>query len=110
MLKIIHFHLGVSYFRLGELDKVIYEFEKAREYNDDPSLLLQIANCYDIAKTFGYQGNYGQWVKEIISGDLSVQYSVDISFDYKSFTYGWDNSEVELNSHTFLLDSRFTDE
>ena len=48
-LKIIHFHLGVSYFRLGELDKVIYEFEKAREYNDDPSLLLQIANCYDIA-------------------------------------------------------------
>ena len=67
-------------------------------------------NCYDIAKTFGYQGNYGQWVKEIISGDLSVQYSVDISFDYKSFTYGWDNSEVELNSHTFLLDSRFTDE
>ena len=48
-LKIIHFHLGVSYFRLGELDKVIYEFEKAREYNDDPSLLLQIANCYEMA-------------------------------------------------------------
>ncbi len=48
-LKIIHFHLGVSYFRLGELDKVIYEFEKARAYNDDPSLLLQIANCYEMA-------------------------------------------------------------
>ena len=48
-LKIIHFHLGVSYFRLDELDKAICEFEKAREYNDDPSLLLQIANCYDIA-------------------------------------------------------------
>ena len=48
-LKIIHFHLGVSYFRLGELDKVIYEFEKAREYNNDPSLLLQIANCYEMA-------------------------------------------------------------
>ena len=48
-LKIIHFHLGVSYYRLDELDKAICEFEKAREYNDDPSLLLQIANCYDIA-------------------------------------------------------------
>ncbi|MBQ6628294.1 MAG: tetratricopeptide repeat protein [Methanobrevibacter sp.] len=48
-LKIIHFHLGVSYFRLGELDKVIYEFEKAREYNDDSSLLLQIAKCYEMA-------------------------------------------------------------
>lgn len=48
-LKIIHFYLGVSYFRLDELDKAICEFEKAREYNDDPSLLLQIANCYDIA-------------------------------------------------------------
>ena len=48
-LKIIHFHLGVSYYRLGELDKASCEFEKAREYNDDPSLLLQIANCYDIA-------------------------------------------------------------
>lgn len=48
-LKIIHFYLGVSYFRLDELDKAICEFEKAREYNDDPSLLLQIVNCYDIA-------------------------------------------------------------
>ena len=48
-LKIIHFHLGVSYFRLGELDKASCEFEKAREYNDDPSLLLQIANCYEMA-------------------------------------------------------------
>ena len=47
-LKIIHFHLGVSYYRLGELDKASCEFEKAREYNDDPSLLLQIANCYEM--------------------------------------------------------------
>ena len=48
-LKIIHFHLGVSYYRLDELDKAFCEFEKAREYNDDPSLLLQIANCYEMA-------------------------------------------------------------
>ena len=47
-LKIIHFHLGVSYYRLGELDKASCEFEKTREYNDDPSLLLQIANCYEM--------------------------------------------------------------
>ena len=48
-LKIIHFHLGVSYYRLMELDNAIWEFEKAREYSDDPSLLLQIANCYEMA-------------------------------------------------------------
>lgn len=48
-LKIIHFHLGVSYFRLGELDKAICEFEKAREYGDDSTILLNLANCYDMA-------------------------------------------------------------
>ena len=48
-LKIIHFHLGVSYFRLMELDNAIWEFEKAREYGDDSTILLNLANCYDMA-------------------------------------------------------------
>lgn len=48
-LKIIHLHLGVSYYRLMELDNAIWEFEKAREYGDDSTILLNLANCYDMA-------------------------------------------------------------
>ncbi len=64
---------------------------------------------FKVAQTFGYQGNYGEWMREIISGDLSVQYAVTIADDYKSFTYGWDEEVVTLSDHAFLLDSRLTD-
>lgn len=64
---------------------------------------------FKVAQTFGYQGNYGEWTREIISGDLSVQYAVTIAEDYKSFTYGWDSEVVTLSDHAFLLDSRLTD-
>lgn len=68
------------------------------------------ADPYDIAKNFGYQGNYGAWLNEIVSGSLGVQYNVELASDYKSFTYGWENTSVVLDENTFLVDSRITDE
>lgn len=65
--------------------------------------------AYDIAESFGYQEDYGVWLNEIVTGTLGVQYAVNVSKDYKSFTYGWNNETVTLDEYTILVDSRLTD-
>lgn len=67
-------------------------------------------DAYSIAKSFGYIGSYGDWLNDIIRGDLGVQYAVTLNDDYTSFTYGWDNKLVNLGQKAILLDSRLTDE
>lgn len=67
-------------------------------------------DAYSIAKSFGYVGTYGDWVNDIVSGELGVQYAVTLNSDYTSFTYGWDNKVVTLGEKAILLDNRLTDE
>ena len=64
---------------------------------------------YKIAQSFGYQGDYGMWLNQIISGKLGAQYQVKISSDYSKFTYGWNSTDVVLGQKAILLDSRLTD-
>ncbi len=64
---------------------------------------------YQIAKKFGYQYDYGTWVNQIISKELGLQYNVELSSDYKTFVYGWENTSVTLDEFNILLDSRLTD-
>ena len=40
--------IGICYFRKNELDKALPEFEKAREYSDDPIILSNLANTYTL--------------------------------------------------------------
>ena len=47
--KALYMNLGLSYYSIGELDKAIWEFEKAQEYGDDSTILLNLANCYEMA-------------------------------------------------------------
>lgn len=70
---------------------------------------VDAVSAFDIAKGFGYQGNYGAFVTEVVKGTLGVQYDVLVSDDYKTFTYGWDGQTVTLSEKSILLDSRFTD-
>lgn len=64
---------------------------------------------YKIAQSFGYQGDYGMWLNQIISGKLGAQYQVKVSSDYSKFTYDWDSKEVVLGEKAILLDSRLSD-
>ncbi len=64
---------------------------------------------YSIAKKFGYQYDYGTWVNQIVSKELGIQYNVELSSDYKTFVYGWDNKSVTLDEFNILLDSRLSD-
>ena len=45
----VHENLGFCYSRIMELDKAICEFEKAREYSDEVSILFNLAVTYEMA-------------------------------------------------------------
>lgn len=93
-LKIIHFHLGVSYYRLGELDKSISEYEKAREYSDDPGILHQLANIYGMTNQ---QEKALEIFKELSDID---PYNDDIKKRIE-------NLELEINKKDLLHDNNF---
>ena len=106
-LKIIHFHLGVSYFRLDELDKAICEFEKAREYNDDPSLLLQIASCYNIANQKEKALDVLKEYSEIVPDDQDIKKKIE---NLESEINEPDSAEIYNNKCLALINLHRFDE
>ncbi len=99
---------SVEYNEAGELvitytDGTVVNLGKI-EKEDDSS-----TDGYKIAQSFGYQGDYGMWLNQIITGKLGAQYQVKVSSDYSKFTYGWNSTDVVLGEKAILLDSRLTD-
>lgn len=45
----VHIYLGHCHYKNAELDKSISEYEKAREYSDDPGILYELAAIYGMA-------------------------------------------------------------
>lgn len=71
-----HTAMGICYFRRNELNKALSEFEKAREYSDEPIVLYNLANTYtltnqkqkalEVYKEVARREPYNQDVKKII--------------------------------------------
>lgn len=106
-LEIIHFHLGVSYFRLGELDKAFCEFEEAREYNNDPSLLLQIANCYEMANQKEKALDVLKEYSELVPGNQDIEKKIE---NLKSEINEPDSAEIYNNKCLSLINLNRFDE
>ena len=106
-LKIIHFHLGVSYYRLDELDKAFCEFEKAREYNDDPSLLLQIANCYEMANQKEKELDVLKEYNEIVPDNQDIKKKIE---NLKRESNEPDSDEIYNNECLTLINLNRFDE
>ena len=89
-----HFYLGHCHYKNAELDKSISEYEKAREYSDDPGILHQLANIYGMTNQ---QEKALEIFKELSEID---PYNDDIKKRIE-------NLELEINKKDLLHDNNF---